>query len=339
MYKCAFSRFRSKKGIVFAVAHVQADRRIGKEEMAIYHLTVNPIRRSQNHKAIAAAAYRSGEKLKDDRYVDPENYSRRKGIVHREIMAPANAPDWVYDRETLWNRVEKGEKRRDAQLAREIEFAIPRELSFEDQLTLVRRFVADETVSRGMIADFAIHEREASDGGTNPHAHIMLTFRRISPEGFARTKERDWNKTSLLRTWRKNWEVYCNEALEAAGETARIDHRTLEAQGILREPTIHIGKDAFHADQKGQDVERTKRQLSDVERSLAPFTKQIQEHGHLNLKMTPELVPTWWEHMTIYTQRISDTVQEWYGRARDTVQSWVERWGSGQPDHEPTMGR
>jgi len=266
------------------------------------------------------------------------DYTRRVGILHAEIMAPEDAPDWVADRGVLWNKVEACEKRKDSQVAREIEAALPRELSEADQLALVRRFVSEEAVSRGMVADFAIHERPASDGGTNPHCHIMLTMRDISGDGFG-PKRRDWNDTELVETWRKHWEICCNDALEAAGEDARVDHRSFEERGIMLEPSIHLGKEAYHGSERGLPVERAERQLSMVERSLAPFSQQIEAEGHINQEMTPEPAENWWERVSSYSQRVSETVQDWYGRARDTWRSWTERQEEERPAQGPVMER
>ena len=307
--------------------------------MAIYHCTVKVFTRSKNHNAVAAAAYRSGTRLFDERNNETLDFTRKGGISHSEIMAPENAPDWVGDRETLWNKVEAGEKRKDARLAREIEVALPRELSEEDRLALVRRFISEEAVSRGMVADFAIHERDSSDGGGNPHAHILLCLRPITPDGFSAKKEREWNKTELVETWRERWAVCCNDALESAGESARVDHRSLEAQGIMREPTIHIGKEAFHADKRGLGAERLDRQPSIVERSLSPFEAQIEAQEHIALAMTPEAGQDWWERMSAYTQRVSDNVQEFYGWARSKVRSWVERTDGDAPEQRQVIGR
>jgi ATP-dependent exoDNAse (exonuclease V) alpha subunit len=280
--------------------------------MAIYHLTVKALGRTKNHKAVAAAAYRSGTKLEDERYASSHDYTRRKGVMYTEILAPDNAPEWATDRQRLWNEVEKAEKRKDAQVAREIEVALPRELSDEENRELVRDFVKDQVVSRGMIADCAIHEHHASDGENNPHAHILVTLRSVGPEGFG-AKDREWNKTELVESWRENWAEYCNRALEAAGEEARIDHRTLEEQGIMREPTIHLGKDAFHAQRAGKEVARADRQPSMVERSIAAYERQIEHDGHLKLSLTPQEGVNWWEKTVEFSRQVSERVQEWYG--------------------------
>jgi ATP-dependent exoDNAse (exonuclease V) alpha subunit len=304
--------------------------------MAIFHLSVKTLGRTKNHKAVAAAAYRSGTKLNDEHYAMTHDYTQRKGVAHCEIMAPNGAPEWAYDRERLWNEVEKAEKRKDSQVAREIEVALPRELQHEAQLALVRRFVVDETVALGMVADIALHERHASDGGDNPHAHILLTMRTVGPEGFG-PKDREWNKTELVESWRERWGTFCNEALAAAGEEARVDHRTLAAQGIMREPTLHLGKEAFHAEQRGLETARAERQPSRVERLGAAFQQQIGDEGHITLTMTPEAGQNWLEKMASFTQRVSERVERWYEQARDTWQSWVRGKDDGEP--APERGR
>lgn len=222
--------------------------------MAIYHLRAKIISRSKGqstvagaayrsggHSATHAAAYRSGEKLHDERTGRTFDYGRKQGIVFTEIIAPRNAQNWVYDRETLWNQVEVTEKRKDAQVAREIEISLPRELSPEQRVELVRGFVKQEFVERGMIADMAIHCPIASDGKDQPHAHIMLTLRPLTPDGSGfGNKERAWNEHSLLEHWREQWAVAVNQALADANSSERIDHRTLNAQGIPREPLPHL---------------------------------------------------------------------------------------------------
>jgi Ti-type conjugative transfer relaxase TraA len=158
------------------------------------------------------------------------------GVEHTEIMAPKDGPDWVHDRSKLWNAVEAGEKRKDAQLAREIEIGLPIELNADQQLGLMRQFVQREFVSKGMIADLAIHR----DDPNNPHAHVLLTLRGISASGFG-PKERSWNERSKLLGWRQSWEEMTNQHLAQAGYDVRIDHRSLKDQGLDLTPGRKIG--------------------------------------------------------------------------------------------------
>jgi len=250
--------------------------------LAIYHLRLKVISRTSRRaggggrkSVVAAAAYRSGQRLYDDSQGLWFHYDK-PDVVHTEILAPDGAPGWVFDRQTLWNIVERAEKRVDAQLAREVEITLPRELTPDQRIDLVRRFVREQFVARGMVADIAIHAPEAADGREQPHCHCLLSLRRLdssTPTGFAAKKEIDWNepenvarlvaearkrfndtgspedKEALdaaeaqrnVNIWRREWSAYANRALADAGSAARIDHRTLEAQGIFRPPLPYFG--------------------------------------------------------------------------------------------------
>lgn len=208
--------------------------------MAIYHLSTKNIGRSGGRSATASAAYRAGEKIKDERQNMTFNYqSRTQSVDHAEILSPDSAPDWAGHRAQLWNAVETCEKRKDARVAREVEIALPRELTPEQNIELVKDFAMLAFVHRGMVADVCIHDAK----GDNPHAHIMLTTRHLSPAGFGQ-KNREWNKDELLEGWRKEWEQTCNKHLERHHHKERIDHRSLEAQGIDRTPQKHLGIEA-----------------------------------------------------------------------------------------------
>ena len=216
--------------------------------MAIYHLSAQIIKRSEGRSAIVAAAYRAGERLSDRETGMVADYRNKGGIVHTEIRTPAGAPAWMRDRETLWNVLEYRNRRRDAQLAREMNIALPRELPFEQQKALLRRFVDEQFVERGMVADMAIHHDPENN---NPHAHVMLSFYAANQNGFLRTRTREWNSKDFLNETRAAWSDYANRAMEAMGVEERIDHRTLAAQGIDRRPTIHEGPNNRKAWDKG----------------------------------------------------------------------------------------
>lgn len=202
--------------------------------MAIYRLSAQVISRASGRSATAAAAYRSGGRIADQRTGQVHDYERRSGVVHEEIMAPPNTPEWMLDREALWNAVEQAEKRKDAQLCREIQLALPHELDRQNQLELVREFAGQEFVARGMIADVAFHESHRKGDPRNEHVHVMLTLREIAGDGFGR-KDRSWNERALIGHWREQWAEHVNRALERAGHQERVDHRTLEAQRIVAE--------------------------------------------------------------------------------------------------------
>ena len=151
--------------------------------MAIYHLQAKVIQRSKGRSVIAAAAYRAAEALYDAELGRTQNFLAKSGVVHSEILLPREAPARWLDRETLWNEVTAVERRHDAVLAREIELAVPRELSQAEAIALVRDFVREQFVARGMVADLNVHWGQAKDGTPQPHAHVLLTMRRIDPAG------------------------------------------------------------------------------------------------------------------------------------------------------------
>lgn len=208
--------------------------------MAIYHLSAKVITRAKGQSVIACAAYRAGEKLNDERHGEIYDYTKKQDIAHSEILLPDNAPQWMRDRGKLWNAVEQSEKRKDSQLAREVQVALPRELTLSQNIELTREFVTNQFVSQGMVADFNIHVDKASDGDLQPHAHILLTMREIKAEGFGQ-KVREWNDKSNLQQWREQWAEYTNKHLALNGHDIVVDHRSLAEQGIDLEPQKKIG--------------------------------------------------------------------------------------------------
>ena len=228
--------------------------------MAIFHLSVKVISRAAGRSAVAAAAYRSADRLHDERLDRAHDFTNKSSVVHSEVLLPENAPDGWRDRERLWNDVEAFEKRKDAQLAREVEFAIPRELNQAHSIELARDFVQREFVERGMVADLNVHWDIGAGGFAKPHAHVMLTMREIAlneagEAGFG-AKIRDWNRTELVEQWRERWAAHVNERLAELDIDARVDHRSLEAQGIDLEPQDKIGPAASRIEGRGLEGER-----------------------------------------------------------------------------------
>ncbi|MGE4303985.1 MAG: Ti-type conjugative transfer relaxase TraA [Novosphingobium sp.] len=223
--------------------------------MAMFHLSVKVIGRGAGRSAVAAAAYRAGERLYDERLDRDHDFTNKPGVVHSEILLPEGAPERFADRETLWNEVEAVEKRKDAQLSREVEFAIPREMNQAQGIELARDFAQAEFVERGMIADLNVHWDIGADGMAKPHAHVMLTMRAVNEQGFG-AKERDWNRTELVEQWRERWAEHVNARLTELDIDARIDHRSLEAQGIDLEPQDKIGPAAQRMGERGLESER-----------------------------------------------------------------------------------
>ena len=223
--------------------------------MAIYHFSAKVVSRANGSSAVASAAYRSASELHDDRLNRDHDFSNKAGVTHSEIMLPEGAPERLNDRATLWNEVEAGEKRKDAQLAREVEFSIPREMDQQQGVRLARDFVKQQFVDRGMVADLNVHWDKAKDGTPKPHAHVMLAMRDVGPEGFG-AKNRDWNSTELLKDWREAWSAHVNERMAELGLEGRIDHRSYEAQGIELEPQHKIGPAASRRPEQGLEAER-----------------------------------------------------------------------------------
>ena len=223
--------------------------------MAIFHFSVQVIGRASGRSAVSAAAYRAGERLHDEHLDRDHDFRARSGVEHSEIMLPEGAPERLSDRETLWNEVEAIEKRKDAQLAREVEFAIPREMSKAQGIELARDFAQAEFVDRGMIADLNVHWDMGADGQPKPHAHVMLTMREVGPDGFGQ-KVREWNDHENVERWRERWADHVNQRLAELDIDARIDHRSLADQGIDLEPQSKIGGPAHRMDAHGLEADR-----------------------------------------------------------------------------------
>ena len=218
--------------------------------MAIFHLHVKVIGRKSGSSAVASAAYRSASRLRDDRLERSHDFSNKRGVIHSEVMLPEDAPEQWRDRERLWNDVEAFEVRKDAQLAREVEFALPREMTQAQGIELARDFVQSEFVDQGMIADLNVHWDMAEDGTAKPHAHVMLNMRSVDEDGFG-PKVREWNRTEMVERWRERWAELANERLAELDIDARIDHRSLEAHGIALEPQSQIGAPAQRIEGEG----------------------------------------------------------------------------------------
>ena len=246
--------------------------------MAIYRFSVKVISRSSGRSSVAAAAYRSAEKITDHRQGLEHNYSQRGGVLHTEILLPENAPDWMNNRSDLWNAVEASENRKDARLSREVLVSLPHELTSEGRRDLVASFVQEQFVDRGMVADIAHHAPGDEGDERNHHAHIMLTTRSIEGDGFG-GKDRTWNAKELLEEWREAWAEHVNYALEREGFAVTVDHRSLrdrhaeqvalqeaalergdiaaaqehaiEALSLDRDPLPHIGPHAWAMERRG----------------------------------------------------------------------------------------
>lgn len=242
---------------------------------------------------VASAAYRAGVSLVDARQGMTWDYTRRQTVEHARILAPEGAPSWVQDRGLLWNAVEAAEKRKDSQLAREIQLTLPDELGLEDQVQLLEGWVDRECVALGMVADVALH----ADKG-NPHGHVLLTLRPLAGEAFG-AKARDWNRPELLEGWRESWAGAVNTALAQQGFRARVDHRSLAAQGIDREPK-NLGRAAWEMERRGEpsrqgEAQRERQRERDrkrQEKRHAARTRRTDEPEALDLTWALGLDPS-----------------------------------------------
>jgi len=271
--------------------------------MAIFHLSAKVVSRGSGQSAIAKAAYNSRSKLEDERTGLTKDYSRKEGAEFSGIFAPKNAPEWVNDRQQLWNAVERREdasnRAASAQLAREVVVALPHELTDQQRQWLVKDFVREQFTRKGMIADVNIHAPGGEGDQRNHHAHILVTMREIGPDGFG-PKVREWNSDAQLQQWRAEWERSTNKQLERHGHDERIDRRTLEAQGIDREPTTHRGPHVDAIERRGVEADNTRQNtdradelaglraaLSNITRDIAAERNELAaeaiaalEHGH-----------------------------------------------------------
>ena len=234
--------------------------------MALYHFHVGQIKRSAGRSAVECAAYRAGEKLYSEYYGLVSDYTRKGGVMHAEILLPPHAPREYADRQTLWNAVEEAECNKNAQLAYSFDIALQNEFTMEENIAIARQFLQDNFVSRGMIADFAVHQPDKGGGIANPHFHVMCPIRPLNSDGTWGAKQRrvyradgkfdavpttDWGKPETLEAWREAWAALCNAKFEEMGLTCRIDHRSYERQGVEQVPTVHEGVAVRQMEAKG----------------------------------------------------------------------------------------
>lgn len=285
--------------------------------MAIYHLTVKNISRGDGRSAVAAAAYRRAERLFDERLNQSYDYSDKPDVIYKELTISPHAPIWikalkdldasdkVQASEKLWNLVEASEQRTDARLAKEIEFALPIELTKDQCVTLAREFIQDQCANRGMIADWAIHWDEG-----NPHVHVMLTTRHLLEVGFG-LKNRDWNAKLLVQTWRECWTEYANFYLALYQHDMRIDHRSYEERGIDLVPSIHQGRHVREMTSKGKSsaIYQTTQQI------YAENLKRITKNPHIIFrKLTQERTSFTLEHAAYEVGRYCQGKQRFPGQ-------------------------
>jgi hypothetical protein len=242
--------------------------------MAIFHLHTKSISRGAGRSAPAAAAYRAGERIRDERTGVLHNHSHRTDVSHKEILLPsrlqAGQCSWATDRASLWNAAERAELRHDARVAREYQVTLPFELSAVERLRLARSLAQGLAERHNVAIDLAVHAPPAGGDPRNHHAHLLATSREITASGFGGKAGLDMAGSERrrrglpvgiaeIKAVREGWATLSNQAFEAAGLQVRVDHRSLRAQGIDREPLPHIPARAFYMERRGLHSEIAER--------------------------------------------------------------------------------
>jgi len=253
-----------------------------------YHCSVKSVGRAKGRSIVAAAAYRSGERLADEWAGRTADYRARGGVLDSFIVAPDAAPAWMHDRERLWNAAERAETRANGRLATELELALPHELTAAQRKELVTEFVQEIAERHGVAADVAIHEPGQGGDHRNDHAHVLFTHRTLDEEGFIE-KVKGQRKDLGLSTFamgseavieiRQEWEQHVNRAYERAGLDIRVDHRSYEDLGIAQEPTKHLGPAASGMERRGEASDR-----GDINRDIEERNAALRERARLEIE-------------------------------------------------------
>ncbi|RRD92179.1 MobA/MobL protein [Clostridiales bacterium COT073_COT-073] len=298
-----------------------------------FHFSISMISRGKSKSAVASAAYISCEKLTNEWDGVTHDYHNKKGLFHSEIFLPANVPKEFQERSFLWNSVELNEKASNAQLARNFIIALPKELPFEENKRLITDFIQENFISKGMIADLAIHD-ESNEGNKNIHAHIMTTLRPINEKGEWQAKSKkeyilddegnkilnkngkpktrkieltDWNNKGNAEKWRESFATLCNWYLEKNNLEKRVDHRSFERQGIEEIPTIHLGASASALERKG------------IETDKGNINREIKKHNSL-VKAIREKIA----ELTSWINDFSKALFERYEQYKQTRQDEID---------------
>ena len=274
--------------------------------MALYHFHVSRVLRSRGQSSVEAAAYRAGERLEDSYYGKIADYTAKGGVICSEILTPDYVPEFFHNREYLWNAVEEIEKHPKAQLAYSFDFALQNEFSMEENIVLARRFVLENFVAKGMIADMAIHDPDKHGGIQNPHVHVMCPIRPMNRDGTWGEKQRreylfdmdgnpildknekqkynavpttDWNRPETLEKWRESWANLVNAEFEKHGLDCRVDHRSYVDQEIDLIPQIHEGPHVRKMEAKGIITEKGElnRWIKEINKGIVSLSKQLKD--------------------------------------------------------------
>lgn len=278
--------------------------------MALYHFHVDQVKRSEGRSAVASAAYRAGEKLHNLWDGETHDYTKKGGVVFKEIMLPPNVPEHFSDRSTLWNDLEQFEKRGDAQLAYSFDIAMQNEFTLEENIEFARQFVREQFLSAGMIVDFAFHLPGKDENDIpNPHFHVLVPIRPLNEDGtwgakqhrvynldengqrikkengqwdFVAVPTTDWGRPETLQKWRKEWAKFINSKFEEKGLDCRIDHRSYVDQGLDLLPTVHEGPQVRKMEKRGirtekGDLNRWIKKFNQMYRSLQSTIAALKE--------------------------------------------------------------
>ncbi len=284
--------------------------------MAVYRLHTQPIKRSAGKSVVAAAAYRAGEKMKDERQNLTHNYTKKEDVAHAEILLPKNALEWMKDRKKLWNHVEAIEQRKDSRLAREIQLTLPRELTIDQNINLTKEFVQKNFVDQGIVADVCVH---SDKNNHNPHAHVLLSTREIVNNEFGQ-KNRGLDKKEALNDWRKEWAILENEHLQKHGHDIQVDHRSHADRGIDLEPKNYVP----YIQKKTPDKSKTHEQLVELNRIA-------KENGNRIINDPSIALDTITYHQSTFTQKELDNFlkghtlgDEQFNQAKNAIKSSTE---------------
>jgi ATP-dependent exoDNAse (exonuclease V) alpha subunit len=267
--------------------------------MAIFRLQITSIVRGSGPSSVGAAAYRAGERIRDDRTNEVHNHSRRKDVTHSEIMLPGDLAgqnmDWALNRASLWNSVENAESRKNSRVAREVQVTLPFELAPERRLAMARTFSQEIADHYKVAVDLAVHDPRPSGDPRNFHAHLLLTTREVSAAGLGPKAGLDLQTSERVRLGlpnisqeftaiRERWATLTNEALKEANIEARVDHRSLAEQGIDREPKPHIPFAAYKIERAGK--------YSEVAESIrADYNARVRARQEQAAERLPERAP------------------------------------------------
>jgi ATP-dependent exoDNAse (exonuclease V) alpha subunit len=324
--------------------------------MAMFRLHIEPIKRSRGQQATGAAAYRAGETIRDTRTGDLHNHSRRRDVRHAEILLPSRfgeaAMEWARNRASLWNAAEAAEKRHDARVAREYEVALPPELTHEQRLNLARSFSRELADRYGVAVDLALHDPKPAGDPQNFHAHLLTTTREVTPTGLGakagldmgavpRAKQGLAGHSEEYFALRERWAVLTNQALREANVDARVDHRSLAAQGIDRKPLLHIPMEFYQLEQRGMPKEAAERLREEYRSRLAAHLERSAastqpEHAGSQPQRAasqseravpqPERATPQPEHTVPQPQRETVKPRNAEEIRRHAVQAWLRMW-------------